>query len=173
MIALLALCPIRRKNFAALQVGTTFRQVKGQWWIALCGRETKIGSPEERPIADWMNPYIELYLNKARPVLLKPATAPTNALWISSHKGRAMSGDDIGPLITQLTEQTVGIRISPHLFRTADATTAAEVRGDMPHLASALLNHKHARVTEEHYNRASSLRAVGRYAELILQKQFS
>ena len=30
MIALLALCPIRRKNFASLEIGKTFRQVKGQ-----------------------------------------------------------------------------------------------------------------------------------------------
>ena len=124
-------------------------------------------SPEERPIADWMNPYIELYLNEARSVLLRQSTAPADALWISSHKGRPMSGDDIGPLITQLTEQTIGIGISPHLFRTAGATTAAEARGDMPHLASALLGHKHPRITEEHYNRSSSLAASRRYAELV------
>ena len=30
----------------------------------------------------------------------------------------------------------------------------------MPHLASALLNHTDARVTEEHYNRASSVSAT-------------
>jgi integrase len=132
-----------------------------------------MGSPEERPIPEWMNPYIDLYLNEARPVLLRASTVPTDALWISSNTGKPMSGDDIGPLITQLTEQTIGIGISPHLFRTADATTAAEARGDMPHLASALLGHKHARVTEEHYNRASSLRAASMYAKVVLQKHFS
>jgi integrase len=167
MIALLALCPLRRKNFASLEIVKTFRQVKGRWWITLSRRDTKMGSPEERPIPEWMNPFIELYLNEARPVLLKPSTAPTNALWISSHKGRPMSGDDIGPLITQLTEQTIGIRISPHLFRAADATTAAEARGDMPGLASALLGHKHPRITEEHYKRTSSLGAADKYAALI------
>jgi hypothetical protein len=50
---------------------------------------------------------------------------------------------------------------------------AAEAKSDMPHLASALLNHKHARITEEHYNRASSLRAASQYAEVILRKYFS
>src|SRR6266849_5154720 len=37
MIALLALCPIRLKNFAALEIGHTFKKVHGSWWIALPG----------------------------------------------------------------------------------------------------------------------------------------
>jgi integrase len=172
MLALLALCPIRRKNFAALEIGKTFKEAKGRWWITLSGRATKMHSPEERPVAEWMTPYIRLYLDEARPVMLKPLKSPPDALWISSHTGQALSGDDIGPLITQLTKQTVGVGISPHLFRTAGATTAAEAKGDRPHLASALLNHKHARATEKHYNRASSLQAASRFAEVILQKHF-
>jgi hypothetical protein len=35
MIALLALCPIRIKNFADLEIGRTFKQIQGSWWIAL------------------------------------------------------------------------------------------------------------------------------------------
>ena len=161
MIALLALYLIRPKNFAALKIGTTFRHLKGQWWITVSGRETKMGTREERPIADWMNPYIELYLNEARPVLLKPSRAPTDALWISSNTGGLMNAGGVGALISQTTEQTIGIRISPHLFRTAGATTAAEARGDMPHLASALLGHKHPCIT------VSSLAASRRYAEFV------
>jgi hypothetical protein len=42
MLALLALCPIRLKNFAALEIGTSFRLVKGRWWIVLPGPSTKI-----------------------------------------------------------------------------------------------------------------------------------
>ena len=78
-----------------------------------------------------------------------------------------MSAGGVGALISQTTEQTIGIRISPHLFRTAGATTAAEATGDMPQLASALLGHKHPRITEEHYNRSSSLAASRRYVELV------
>jgi integrase len=170
MIALLAHCPNRLKNYAALEIGKTFRQIKGRWWITLPGRKTKMGSPEERLIPEWMNPYIDLYLNEARPVLLESSGPPTDALWISSNTGGPMNAGDLGVLITQTTEQTIGIGISPHLFRTADATTAAEARRDMPRLASALLGHKHPRVTEEHYNRASSLSAGNRYAEIILQR---
>jgi hypothetical protein len=34
MIALLAHCPIRPKNFAGLEIGHTFKEVDGSWWIA-------------------------------------------------------------------------------------------------------------------------------------------
>jgi integrase len=48
MIALLALCPIRIKNFAALQIGRTFKETNGGWWIALPGIRTKSHRPDER-----------------------------------------------------------------------------------------------------------------------------
>jgi hypothetical protein len=37
MLVLLALCPIRRKNFATLEIGKTLRQIRGRWWITLPG----------------------------------------------------------------------------------------------------------------------------------------
>lgn len=168
LLALWPLCGTRRKNFASLEIGKTFKLVRGQWWIAIAAKQTKSGrQPEERPIAKWMNPYIDLYLKQARPVLLTGARQETNALWISSESRAPMTATSLTALISQVTQQTVGIRISPHLFRTADATTIAEAKGDMPHLASALLGHAHPRITEEHYNRASSLSAAKTFAGII------
>jgi len=63
---------------------------------------------------------------------------------------------NLGTLISKLTHETIGIDVSPHLFRTAGASTAAVYGGNNPHLASALLNHRDPHVTEEHYNRATS-----------------
>jgi integrase len=80
-----------------------------------------------------------------------------------------MTERKVGTLITQVTQETLGIAISPHLFRTADATTAAEARSDLPHLASALLGHRDPGVTYEHYNRATSMNAAMTYAAIIEQ----
>src|SRR5208337_2233154 len=41
MIALLALCPVRVKNYAALEIGSTFKQVNDSWWIAVPQFNTK------------------------------------------------------------------------------------------------------------------------------------
>jgi integrase len=166
MVALLALCPIRLKNFAALEIGQTFKDIHGSWWIALPGNMTKTGRPDERPVPAWLNRDIDVCLNQSRSVLLGSRPL-TNALWISSTTGRRMTTKNLGTLISKITLETVGADVSPHLFRTAAASTAAAYGGNTPHLASALLNHTDPRVTEEHYNRASTMNAAAAYARII------
>jgi integrase len=105
-------------------------------------------------------------LNEARPLLLGSAPI-TNALWISSTRKRQLTTKNLGLLISRITLETIGVDLSPHLFRTAAASTAAVYGGNIPHLASALLSHTDPRVTEEHYNRATSMSAAQAYATLI------
>jgi integrase len=78
-----------------------------------------------------------------------------------------MTWKNLGTLISKPTFETIGVDVSPHLFRTSAASTAAIYGGKTPHLASALLNHTDPRVTEEHHNRASSVRAGQTYADLV------
>lgn len=173
MLALLALNPIRRKNFATLEIGATFKQIEGRWWICLPAKSTKSRRrPEERPVATWLNPFIELYLKEARPILLTGAQKDTKALWISSVTRGPMTMRKVGSLITKITQETLGIAMSPHLFRTADATTAADAISDMPHFASALLGHSNPRITDEHYKRNSTLNAQNDYAHIIRSEYF-
>jgi integrase len=166
MIALLAFCPIRLKNFAALEVGHTFKEVHGSWWIALPSITTKSRRPDERRVPEWLNSSIDAYLNQSRPALFG-SRPPTNALWISSRTGLRMTTKNLGTLISKITLKVVGVDVSPHLFRTAAASTAAAYGGNTPHLANALLNHTDSRVTEEYYNRATSMSAAAAYARLI------
>jgi site-specific recombinase XerD len=164
MIALLALCPIRPKNFAALEIGTTFKAIHGKWWINLPGGATKNRRPDKRRVPECLNRYIEIYLAHARPVLRRSGSA-TNALWISK-SGKPISRVGLCHLITKITFETVGVSVSPHLFRTAAASTAATYGGNTPHLASALLNHADPRIADQHYNRSTSISASKVYAEI-------
>jgi len=155
MIALLALCPIRVKNFAALEIGGTFKQVNSSWWIAVPQFNTKTRTNfEERRVHHCLNDAIEAYLTKSRPALMKSGK-PTSALWISSRTGQRYTTKNLGTLISKITRQTIGVDVSPHLFRTAAATTAAMYGGDTPHLASALLGHRDPRIAAEHYIRVT------------------
>jgi integrase len=166
MVALLALCPLRLRNFSDLEIGKTFRDVQGTWWITLPSIATKSRRPDERAVPALLNSAIDVYLKEARPFLLGLAPA-TNALWISSTRRAQLTAKNLGTLISKITLETVGVDVSPHLFRTAAASTAAMYGGNVPHLASALLNHTDPRVTEEHYNRATSMSAAQSYAALI------
>jgi site-specific recombinase XerD len=166
MVAMLAMHPIRLKNFAALEIGRSFLEIKRSWWIVLSAAETKEDRADERRIDDLLAPALDRYFKKYRPCLVGRDQS-TVALWLSSNDGNPMSYDGVARAITDTTRATIGVAVSPHLFRTATATSAAIHGGAKPHLASALLHHTDHRVTEAHYNRASNLTAASRFQEII------
>ncbi len=168
MIALLAVCPIRIKNFAALEINATFKEVDGNWWITLPFKSTKTKSLEERPVPEFLNHAIDLCLKQARPVLI--GTRPeTNFLWISSTTGQRYTTKNLGTMISKITLRTVGVDVSPHLFRTAAATTAAMYGGDNLHLASGVLGHGDSRVTYENYIRGTTVNAAKEWGAVVRQ----
>ncbi len=167
MVAILAMHPIRLKNFAALEIGRSLVEIKGSWWIVLSASETKEGRPDERRIDDLLQPALDRYLKKYRPLLAGEDQSTVAALWLSSNDGAPMSYAGVERVITETTRATVGVAVSPHLFRTAIASSAAIHGGAKPHLASALLHHTDHRVTEALYNRASSLSAAKSFREII------
>ena len=166
MVAMLGFHPIRPENFAALEIGRSLVQIRGWWWIVLSAAETKENRADERRINELLIPFVDRYLNKYRPVLLRPDSAPA-ALWLSSIHGGRMTDKHVANLIGAATLSTVGVRVTPHLFRTSAASAAAVYGGDNPHLGSAVLHHADPRVTLEHYNRATSLTAAESFRQLI------
>jgi integrase len=165
LIALLALHPIRVKNFAALMIGDTFIEIDGRWWLHIPSEDTKSHRVDERQVPEFVTDAVNSYITTHRPVLCR-GDAEQLALWVSSTTGRRLTTKNLGTLISKITRETIGVDVSPHLFRTAAASTAAVYGGHHAHLASALLTHRDPRVTEEHYNRAMSLSAGEEYASI-------
>jgi integrase len=163
MVALLACCPIRLKNFAALEIGRSIVDVKGDWWIVLAGSETKEARPDERPVPDFLNAEIDRYIETYRPMLARTEEG-SSALWVTSDYGTPMTYASVGETVTETTRSTIGVNLSPHLFRTSVVSTAALYGGSTPHLGSALLHHTDVAVTEAHYNRATGMSAAQAYA---------
>jgi len=168
MVALLAFCPIRRKNFAALELGRSFVQIGERWWIVLSASETKERRADERPINDLLTPLIDRYLDHYRPILAR-STHPPSALWLSAKTGLPITDKQLATEIRNTTRATVGMAIGPHLFRTCDASTAAAHAGENPNLASALLNHTGLDVINAHYNRATSTTAADKFGQIVRQ----
>jgi hypothetical protein len=166
LIALLALHPIRIKNFAVLAIANTFVNVDGRWWLHVPADDTKSDLVDQRQVPEFITDAVNKYVNAHRTVLNR-GNAEQPALWISSTTGRQMTAKNLGTLISKLTRETIGVDVSPHLFRTAGVSTAAVYGGKYPHLSSALLgHHRDPRVTEENYNRATSLEAGDTYAAI-------
>ena len=168
MVSLLALCPIRRKNFAGLEIGRSFVNISGTWWIVLSASETKERRADERPLDDLLTPAIDRYLGQYRPVLAR-SDNPPSALWLSANNGAPVTAKQVARLIRKTTLSTVGVKLNPHLFRTSAASAAAVYGGDNPYLGSAILHNADPRVTLGHYNRATSLTAAESFRQLIRQ----
>jgi integrase len=179
MVALLALNPIRAKNFTSLELAKCFVRQGDGWHIFLGSRETKGGRPDERAVDATLNRAIGLYLSWSRPVLLGHGEFNigtvekgqldaflSGPLWIGE-KGEALTIGAAELAIAQTTARTLGMRLRPHDFRRCAAATAAYRSRDMPNLASALLQHRDRRVTDEHYNRTTSLQAGLDYGAMV------
>jgi site-specific recombinase XerD len=111
---------------------------------------------------------IDSYLSQYRPVLARSSN-PSSALWLSANDGTPITDKQLANLIRTTTLATVGVEVSPHLFRTCAASTVAIRGGENPYLASALLDHTHPSVTNEHYNRATSLSAAENFRQVVRQ----
>ena len=166
MIALLALHPLRIKNFATLRIGQSIRKIGGHWWLIIEFKQTKTRRRDERRVPEFMTEIIERYVDRYRPILLKK-NMQESAFWISSTRGVQFTIKNMATLISKITEQTLGVDVSPHLFRMAAATTAAVYGTSAPYLASGVLGHRDERITEEYYNRARSLHASAILSEII------
>jgi integrase len=168
MLALLAFCPIRRKNFAALEIGHSFVKIRSRWWIVLSAAETKEKRADERRVNELLTPIVDRYISEYRPVLERSARS-CKALWLSRNDGAPITAKEFARVIRKTTLSRVGVAVSPHLFRTSAVSSAAVHGGDNPHLGSAVLHHTHPNFTNEHYNRASSLSAAEAFRQIIRQ----
>ena len=72
--------------------------------------------------------------------------------------------------VTSVTEATIGVAISPHGFRYAAATTAAWKAGNMPYLASGILQHQDRRITDASYIRATSFEAAQQFGKMLRER---
>jgi integrase len=159
-LAKLLLSPVQehgQRALAALEIGRSFLDVDGTWWIVLTAGETKEKREDERPVPEEFTESVERYLKVYRPILARGNDAGA-ALWLAMN-GKPMSYASMGELVTGITKMTLGINVNPHLFRSAGVTTLATRAGDKPHAGGALLHHRPGPGTQDNYNRASCVTA--------------
>jgi site-specific recombinase XerD len=128
LVTLLAPHPIRIKNVAALAIGDTFINVDRRWWLHIPADDTKSHRMDERQVPEFACDAVTSYIKVHGPVLCRGIDHPS--LWVSSTTGRRLTIRNLGTLISKLTRETIGVDVSPHLFRTAGAPTATMHGGE-------------------------------------------
>ena len=141
-------------------------RLQGRWWLRIPSSNTKSHRVDQRQVPEFMTGAVNTYIKMHHPILCR-GNVQQSALWLSSTTGRPLTAKILGALISKITRETLGVDVSPHLFRTAGASIAAAYGTKYPHLATALLNHRDPRITDKHYIRASSLSAAQSLTDII------
>jgi integrase len=160
-IALLAMRPFRRRNFAEITLHRHLVRERAGWRIHFASGETKTKEPIDVPFPIELVPHLERYLVRYRPVLMGGRYCG-DRLWIG-YRFKPQAAHTIGITIAERTEQAFGKRVNFHLFRDCAATSIAVHDPDHVRIAAAVLGHRSFATTERHYNLATSLKAARDY----------
>jgi integrase/recombinase XerD len=165
LLAILAARAFRRGNLAQMRVGQHIAKVDGVYVCSFGAAETKNRRALVEPLPMELTRYIDRYLAEIRPALLRGHTC--DAFWVSTYRA-ALSEHSIYLKVCATTEEELGVRLSPHLFRDALATGIATDDPEHIRMASRLLGHADPRTTERHYIHAQALIASRRYNRAVL-----
>ena len=166
MIAVLAALPIRRRAFVALRIARELILRRGAADVVLDETMTKSGDPWEAPLPQALLGPMDCYVDEVRPWFLSRGGEAHDVLWVGD-RGRPYHEVHMGQRITRLTEKTLGVRVPPHFFRDAAATTLARELPQDARLMRPLLGQRSFGVAERHYNHARGLEAASDYADIL------
>lgn len=166
MLALLSMMPIRHRAFTALRVGQSLLVEGDRLTIALSEELTKTGTFWEAQVPEPAATTLRTYLLHGRPFLLSRAEDKHDCLWLSDN-GSPMSYSYIGTKIPDLTGRLTGVRIPPHFFRDAAATTLARESREAALVIAPVLGQANSRTAERHYIQAGSVEVGRDFAKLL------
>ena len=151
IFAILVCRPIRLKNIAGLRLGIHLIDKDPGWDCHLAAEETKEKVPLSFSLPEFIEPFLSVYLERHRPLLLDGNQ--DDHLWISIRK-TPLSKQSIYLNICGLTERLFGKHINPHLLR--DCAASALATDDPEHILAAarILGHASLQTTNRHYNQA-------------------
>lgn len=166
MVAMLALMPMRRRAFANLRLGDSVQLQGDRLLISLAGELTKTGRPWEAAVPDAVRPLLLDYIATVRPWLMRRGDTRHAVLWVGD-RGAPFKEDHLGQKIAGITARLTGVRVPPHFFRDAAATTLARISPDGARLIRPVLAHSGFETAERHYIHAGSIEAGRAYAEVV------
>jgi integrase len=170
IMAFLGLHPMRLRNLASLRIGQHLVTQGEQIVVKLAAGETKGHRQYEAIATPRLCRALQRCIRHHRPVLLKARGrwhAPAgDALWIS-RDGSPCSEETFANIIRKRTARADRQSVSPHLFRSAGATSVAIRAPESVDIIPAILTHGSPKTAERYYNLAGSLEASRAHNALL------
>ena len=162
--------PMRRRAFAHLEIGSSLFVGEDRITVALPGDLTKNGLPWDAEVPAAVEPLLRRYLDEVRPWFMTRGNQHHPFLWVKL-RGTTFHVNDFGNKIGNITERLIGIRVPPHFFRDAAATTLSRLSPNAAKLIRPVLAHTSFGTAERHYIHAQTIDAGRDYARLIKSKK--
>jgi hypothetical protein len=144
---------LRRKNLAEMEIGRHLRIHDGVMRVVF-DETVKNGSVIDTPVPELLRHYLETYLRRYRPLLLK-GNVDCRSLWINSH-GSPLAYTAFWYLFKWMGLRLIGKPISVHSTRYAYATTTLSLDARDIEVASAGLAHSNTSSVNKFYDRSST-----------------
>lgn len=106
------------------------------------------------------------YLDETRSILVGDGCHRSPFLWLDD-AGEPFTDSGVTDHVGEITTRLLGVRVTPHLFRDAAATTLTHISPDAARLTRAILGHTSYKTAEKHYNQARGVEVGRRHASLI------
>lgn len=164
-VALLAMRPLRMRNFSSITIGEHLVHVGSGWQLRFEGRETKNHRPLESPFPEELCSSLERYLAVYRPLLAGDRYFG-DRLWVGYRFG-PQSAHTLQLSIVRVTQVAFGAPINPHLFRDCAATSIAIHDPQSVRMAASILGHRSFGTTEKFYNMANCIDAGRSYGDVV------
>jgi integrase len=168
MISLLIARLLRLRSFTSLEIGRHIVPIDDGYQILLAPEDTKNGRPYEAPVPEWLGPYMDIYLEQMRPILLGDRCS--DRLWITV-TGTDMSDSYLNHRLCKVTKRELGRPVNPHLFRDCAMTSRAIDDPDNVRAMPPVLGHNNMRTSEMHYNQAEAIDACRLHQANIVTKR--
>lgn len=167
-IAMLAVAPLRIRNFQDIEIGRSLICVQKRYLLHFKPEETKTGIEIEHPLPPEFEPYLRTFLSKYRPILTKRGIDQPHSshLWVD-HFGKKMSEVALRDTIKRWTRRKFGKYLWPHLFRDAAATSIAQDDPEHVGIIPSVLSHASLKTALKSYDQSNSIVANRKGAEII------
>lgn len=166
MVAMLSLMPMRKRAFTHLEIGASLIVGEHRTIVALPGELTKNGLPWEAEVPAAVEPLLRRYIDEVRPWFMVRGDQRHSFLWVKL-RGTSFELNHFGNQIAAITTNLTGVRVPPHFFRDAAATTLSRLSPAAAKLIRPVLAHTSAGTAERHYIHAQTIEAGRDYARLI------
>jgi integrase len=141
MVAMLALMPMRRRAFAGLRLSHSIHFTEQEIVVALPEEMTKTGLAWEAPVPAQVAALLRRYLSETRPWFMARGGQRHDYLWVGDRGAPFFDLNYFGNRIAAITTRITGVRVSPHFFRDAAATTLARISPESARLIRPILAH--------------------------------